>query len=103
MGVVGTPNFSLTAVMNAASDFEPQPLWTQSIRFACGPSLDPMTPMVLPQLGHGRGSWTFTPMSGADLGSKKSSCIDLAPILPHSRGTVRPVASMLARTSMPRQ
>jgi hypothetical protein len=66
-----------------ASHRQKAPHAAQLTRFACGPALLPMMPTLLPQLGHGCGSWIRKPMmgevgggadDGGDEDSKKSNC-----------------------------
>src|SRR5262249_27065039 len=65
MGDEGQPNFSQIVRRKSASRFashlQKAPQLEQVTLFACGPPLLPMIPMLLPQFGHGCGSWAFRP------------------------------------------
>jgi hypothetical protein len=65
MGDEGQPNFAQTPAMKSASrcpsHWQKAPQLEQVTRFACGPALLPMMPMLLPQFGHGCRSWAFRP------------------------------------------
>jgi hypothetical protein len=113
MGDAGQPNLATTSAMKAASRcaslLQKALQSAQLTRFACGPQVLPMMPMLCPQFGHGRGSSTRNAMSGEDdgcvidTGSNKSNCcIDVAFVPPHLRGKVGPSTSML-RNFDPRQ
>src|SRR5262245_61191584 len=106
IGVVGQPNVVASLVMKAVSRAlshrRQVPHCVQSIRCACGPLLEPMVAIWLPQR-HARGSLIRRPMmgevedgvdDGGDEDPKKSSCmcvvsLDGASLMRRPRGYAR--------------